>query len=434
MRVCLAILAAPPITSIPYYIHYILPMTDLPYFSKEHHQVRELVRDFAESEIGPVARKLDLASRFPWENVKKMGELGLLGIPWEPQLGGAGMDYISYIIAIEELAKVDASHSITCSAHTTLGTSPIVQFGTDEQKERYVPLLAAGQVLGGFGLTEAGAGSDAGGTQTFAEDKGDHFVLNGAKIFITHAGVGEIFLVTARTEKNPSKRTRGITSFIVTKDTTDLEVAESTGVGHAADLPKTPGVRAGKKEDKLGWRASDTRELILEDAVVPKENVLGEMGKGFNNFLRTLDSGRIGMGALSLGLAEGALSECLRYTTDREQFGATIASFQATQFALADMATEIEAARHLVYHAAWLYQNGEPHTTAAAMAKLYASEVCMRITTKAVQLHGGYGYTTEYPVERMMRDAKVGEIGEGTSEIQRIVIARDLIRDFAAVA
>jgi butyryl-CoA dehydrogenase len=409
-------------------------MSELPYFTEEHHQVRDLVRDFAESEIKPVARELDLESRFPWQNVKKMGELGLLGAPWEPELGGSGMDYISYITIVEELARVDASHAITCSAHTTLGTSPIVQFGSDDQKERYVPPLATGRVLGGFGLTEPGAGSDAGGTQTFAEDKGDHFVLNGSKIFITHAGVGEIFVVTARTERNPAKRTSGITSFIVTKDTTDLEAASAVGVGHDPDLPKFPGVKAGKKEDKMGWRASDTRELILEDAVVPKENVLGEPGMGFINFLKTLDSGRIGVGALALRLARGALDESVKYTTERKQFGQTIASFQATQFALADMATEIEAARHLVYHAAWLYQNGEPHTTAAAMAKLFTSEVCMRATTKAVQLHGGYGYTTEYPVERMMRDAKVNEIGEGTSEIQRMVIARDLLREFAAVA
>jgi alkylation response protein AidB-like acyl-CoA dehydrogenase len=409
-------------------------MSQLPYFTAEHQQVRDLVREFAESEIRPVARELDLESRFPWDNVKKMGELGLLGAPWEPELGGAGMDYISYITIVEELARVDASHSITCSAHTTLGTSPIVQFGTDEQKQRYVPLLASGKVLGGFGLTEPEAGSDAGGTQTFAEEKGDHFVLNGSKIFITHAGVGEIFVVTARTEKTPAKRTSGITSFIVTKDTTDLEATAAVGVGHDPDLPKLPGVNAGKKEDKMGWRASDTRELILEDAEVPKENVLGEPGKGFVNFLKTLDSGRIGVGALALGLARGALEESLKYTAERKQFGQTIVSFQATQFTLADMALEIEAARHLVYHAAWLYQNGEPHTTAAAMAKLYASEVCMRATTKAVQLHGGYGYTTEYPVERMMRDAKVNEIGEGTSEIQRMVIARDLLREFASVA
>jgi butyryl-CoA dehydrogenase len=388
-------------------------MYDLPYFTEENHQVRDLVRDFAESEIKPVARELDLASKFPWENVKKMGELGLLGSTWPIELGGSGMDYVSYITIVEELARVDASHAITCSAHTTLGTSPIFYFGTDEQKQYYIPLLASGQVLGGFGLTEPNAGSDAGGTETFAEDKGDHWVINGSKIFI-------------------------ITSFIVTKDTTDLDVTEGLGVGHAPDLPKMPGVNAGKKEDKLGWRASDTRELILEDAVVPKENVLGEMGRGFINFLKTLDSGRIGVAALALGVAQGAYEECLKYTSERKQFGRAIASFQATQFALADMATELQAARHLVYHAASLYQNGKPHTKVAAMAKLFASELSMRATTKAVQLHGGYGYTTEYPVERMMRDAKVNEIGEGTSEsegtseIQRLVIARELLQEYAA--
>jgi butyryl-CoA dehydrogenase len=275
-------------------------------------------------------------------------------------------------------------------------------------------------------LTEAGAGSDAGGTQTSAQHRTDHYVLNGAKIFITHAGVGEVFVVTARTDPT-AKKTAGITAFIVTKDTVDLDEAERVGVGHAPSLAKTPGVRAGKKEDKLGWRGSDTRELIFEDAVVPDDQVLGVPNQGFRQFLHTLDAGRIGLAALSLGLAEGALEECLAYTGQRRQFGRAIASFQGVHFALADMATEIEAARHLVFHAAWLKQHGHPFKQAAAMAKLYASEVCMRVTTKAVQLHGGYGYTTEYPVERMMRDAKVCEIGEGTSEIQRIVIARQLL-------
>ena len=398
-----------------------------PYLTEEHHQVREAVRAFADSEVRPVARQHDLEGTFPWDNVKKMGELGFLGAPWDEELGGAGMDILSYAIVIEELARVDASHSITVSAHTTLGTSPIVNFGTDEQKRRYVPLLAQGKVLGGFGLTEPGAGSDAGGTKTQAVDKGDHYVLNGSKIFITHAGVGEIFVATARTDSRPVKRNHGITSFIVTKDTTDIETASRLGVGHAPDLPKTPGVRAAKKEEKLGWRASDTRELVFEDAVVPKENVLGDVGMGFVNFLKTLDSGRIGIGALSLGIAVGALEESLRYTSERKQFGRSIAAFQGVHFPLADMATEIEAARHLVYHAAWLSQNGFPLKKEAAMAKLFASELAMRATTKAVQLHGGYGYTTEYPVERMMRDAKVCEIGEGTSEIQRIVIARELL-------
>src|SRR2546425_767710 len=310
-------------------------MHDSLYFTDHHHQVRSMVRDFANQVIRPSARAYDLESRFPWDNVRQMAELGLFGIPWPEQLGGSGMDYLSYIIVIHELAKVDASHAITVSAHTTLGTSPIVDFGTAEQKRRYVPLLAAGKVLGGFGLTEPGAGSDAGGTKTVAVERGDHYVLNGSKIFITHAGVGGIFVVTGRT----------------------------------------------------------------------------------------------GLGALALGLAEGALEECLQYTATRKQFGKPIASFQGVHFALADMATEIEAAKHLVYHAAWLKQTGRPFKREAAMAKLYASELCMRATTKAVQLHGGYGYTTEYPVERMMRDAKICEIGEGTSEIQRIVIARSLLGD-----
>ena len=385
-----------------------------------------MVRDFAQQVVKPSARRYDLESRFPWDNVKQMAGLGLFGIPWPEQLGGAGMDYLSYIIVIHELAKVDASHAITVSAHTTLGTSPIVDFGTAEQQRRYVPLLAAGKVLGGFGLTEPGAGSDAGGTKTVAVERGDHYVLNGSKIFITHAGVGEIFVVTARSDPG-ARKTEGITAFIVTKDTSDLAEAARVGIGHDPALPKCPGVHAAKKEDKLGWRASDTRELVFQDAIVPKENVLGPVNNGFRQFLQTLDGGRIGLGALALGLAEGALEECLQYTTTRKQFGKAIASFQGVHFALADMATEIEAAKHLVYHAAWLKQTGRPFKREAAMAKLYASELCMRATTKAVQLHGGYGYTTEYPVERMMRDAKICEIGEGTSEIQRIVIARSLL-------
>jgi alkylation response protein AidB-like acyl-CoA dehydrogenase len=400
-------------------------MDDSLYFTEHHHQVREMVREFSRTQIAPVARELDRTSTFPWENIKAMGELGLLGVPWSEELGGAGMDQLSYYITIHEMAKIDASHALTISAHTNLGTSPIVEFGTDEQKRRYVPLLASGRVLGGFGLTEPGAGSDAGGTATTAVDKGDHYLLNGSKIFITHAGVGEIFSVTARTE--PGRSNKGITSFIVTKDTVDLEQAKSLGIGHAEDLPKTRGVRAGKKEDKMGWRASDTRELIFEDAVVPKENVLGQVGFGFINFLKTLDAGRIGIAALSLGIAEGAYDEALRYAGVRKQFGRPIGSFQGVNFQLADMAMEIEAGTHLLYHAAWLKQHGRPFKKEAAMAKLYCSELAMRTTTKAVQIFGGYGYTTEYPVERMMRDAKVCEIGEGTSEIQRLVIARQIL-------
>jgi alkylation response protein AidB-like acyl-CoA dehydrogenase len=397
------------------------------YFDENHLMIREMVRDFARNEIAPVAAELDQRSEFPWENVKKMGELGLFGIPWPEELGGTGMDGIAYMIVIEELARVDASHSITVSAHTTLGTSPIVHFGTEAQKEKYVPLLASGRVLGGFGLTEPGAGSDAAGTQTTAVRADGGWVLNGSKIFITHAGVGEIFVATAVTERGVG--TRGITSFIVTKPTTDLARARELGVGHAEELEFIDGVRAGKKEDKMGWRASDTRELVFEDAFVPDENVLGEPGRGFANFMKTLDSGRIGIGALSLGIAAGAYEEALRYATERKQFGQSIAEFQGIQFMLADMATEIEAARHLVYHAAWLKEQGKPYTKEAAMAKLYASEAAMRTTTRAVQIHGGYGYTKEYPVERMMRDAKICEIGEGTSEIQRMVIARNILRE-----
>ena len=400
-------------------------MDDTLYFTEQHHQVREMVREFSQERIAPVARELDRTSEFPWENIKAMGELGLLGVPWGEELGGAGMDQLSYYVTIHEMAKVDASHALTISAHTNLGTSPIVEFGTEEQKRRYVPLLASGKVLGGFGLTETGAGSDAGGTATTAVDKGDHYLINGSKMFITHAGIGEIFSVTARTE--PGKGSKGITSFIVTKDTVDLDQCRELGVGHAEDLPKTQGVRAGKKQEKMGWRASDTRELVLEDAVVPKENLLGRPGQGFVNFLKTLDAGRIGIAALSLGIAEGAYQEALRYAGVRKQFGRFIGSFQGVSFQLADMALEIEAGNHLLYHAAWLKQNGKPFKKEAAMAKLYCSELAMRTTTKAVQIFGGYGYTSEYPVERMMRDAKVCEIGEGTSEIQRIVIARQIL-------
>ncbi len=402
-------------------------MDDSIFIDDHHREIRDMVREFARTEVAPIARQYDATAEFPWPTVAKMAELGLLGAPWPEELGGAGLDYISYIITVHELCKVDASHGLTVSAHTNLGTSPIVEFGTDEQRRRWVPFLAAGRVLGGFGLTEPGAGSDAGGTATTAVEQGDHWVLNGAKIFITHAGVGEVFVVTART--SPGRSKRGITSFIVCKDTVDIAAARACGIGHEPSLPRTPGVRAGKKEDKMGWRASDTRELSFEDCRVPKENVLGPIGEGFVQFLKTLDAGRIGIAAVSLGIAEGAYEETLRYTSVRKQFGRAIASFQGVHFALADMATEIEAGRHLLYHAARLKQAGKPHKKEAAMAKLFCSELAMRATIKAVQLHGGYGYTTEYPVERMMRDAKVCEIGEGTSEIQRLVIAREILGD-----
>ena len=400
-------------------------MHDAIYFEDHHLATREMVRAFAREAVAPVARRFDDSQEFPWANVKRMADLGLLGIPWSEELGGAGLDTLSFIIAIEELARVCASHSITISAHTTLGTSPIVNFGTAAQKKRFVPRLASGSVLGGFGLTEPNAGSDAGGTQTTAVKKGKHYLLNGTKRFITHAGVGEIFVVTAVTE--PGAGTRGISSFILTKETCDLDAVKGLGIGHDPDLAPMKGFRSGKKEDKLGWRASDTRELIFEDVEVPAENLLGEEGKGFINFMKTLDAGRIGIASLSLGVAQGAFEEALKYSTERKQFGRRIAEFQGVHFQLADMATELEAGRHLVYHAAWLAQRGHPYTKEAAIAKLFCSELAMRVTTAAVQLHGGYGYTKDYPVERMMRDAKIGEIGEGTSEVQRMVIARQLI-------
>jgi butyryl-CoA dehydrogenase len=404
-------------------------MDDALYFSEQHLATREMVRQFARDEVAPVAAKYDAEAKFPWENIRKMGELGLLGVPWPEELGGAGLDLISYMIVIHELAKVDASHGLTISAHTTLGTSPIVKFGTAEQKRRYVPLLASGRVMGGFGLTEPDAGSDAGGTRTTAVRKNGSYVLNGVKRFITHGGVGEIFVVTAVTDA--SKGTKGISSFILTKPTNDPEGARAAGVGHEASLPALKGFRAGKKEDKLGWRASDTCELIMEDVEVPAENLLGEEGLGFVNFMKTLDNGRIGIAALSLGIAEGAFEQALQYTSVRKQFGRPVADFQGVQFKLSDMATEIEAGKHLMYHAAWLAQNGRPFSKEAAMAKLFCSELAMRATIAAVQLHGGYGYTKDYPVERFMRDAKICEIGEGTSEIQRIVIARHLLKELA---
>ena len=404
-------------------------MDDALYFSEQHLAVREMVREFARDEVAPVAAQFDAESIFPWQNVKRMGELGLLGVPWPEEMGGAGFDLLSYMITIEELAKVDASTGLTVSAHTTLGTSPIVHFGSADQKARYVPLLAGGRVLGGFGLTEPDAGSDAGGTRTTAMKRGDHYVINGTKRFITHGSVGEIFIVTAVTD--PSMGTKGISSFILTKPTSDLDKVRALGVGHEPSLPALKGFRAGKKEDKLGWRASDTAELIFEDVEVPAENLVGAEGQGFVNFMRTLDSGRIGIAALSLGIAEGAYEQAVKYAAVRRQFGKPIAEFQGISFQLADMATEIEAGKHLMFHAAWLSQHGKPFSKEAAMAKLFCSELAMRATTKAVQVFGGYGYTKDYPVERMMRDAKICEIGEGTSEIQRMVISRQVLKEIA---
>ena len=396
------------------------------FLSDEHRMLREMVRDFAENEIAPVARELDRDAEFPWKNVAKMAELGLFGIPWPEEYGGVGMDLLASAIVSEEIAKFDPSHSITVGATISLAASPIYQFGTEEQKRTYLTKLAQGEVLGGFGLTEPQAGSDAQGTLTRGEEKSDHWVLNGSKIFITNGSVGEIFVVTAVTGAVLDGG-KEITSFILTKPTSDLEDAEAVGVGHAADLEYTPGFSAGKKEDKLGWRASDTSELVMSDVIVPKENMLGERGEGFKNFMRTLDGGRIGMAAHLLGIAEGALEQTIEYTGERTQFDTRICDFQGIRFELADWWTRIEAGKHLTYHAAMLRQQGKPHTKEAAMAKLFCSELASWATTKAVQFHGGYGYTTEYPVERLMRDAKIGEIGEGTSEVQRTVIARHLL-------
>lgn len=399
------------------------------YLNDAHVALVKRVRDFAREAIVPIARELDESCEFPWETVKTMGEMGLLGVPVPKEFGGMGLDYLSYILVVEELAKYDASHAITVSAHTTLGTSPILMFGTPEQKQRYVPPLASGKVLGGFGLTEPEAGSDSGGTRTRAVRENGGYRLNGSKIFITHAGVGEIFTVTAMTD--PGAGSRGITSFIVCKPTVDMDKAESLGFGHDDSLDFVEGVSAGKKEDKMGWRASDTRELLLDDVLVPLGSRLGEEGEGFSNFMQTLDAGRIGVAALSLGLAEGAFDTALRYANERRQFGKKIWDFQAIQFGLADMATDIEAGKHLTYHAAWLKDQGRPFSKAAAMAKLFCSELAMRATQKAIQILGGAGYTSDYPVERMMRDAKVCEIGEGTNEIQRLVIGRLLIKEMA---
>ena len=400
------------------------------YLDAEHHELRELVAGFAREEIAPVARAHDESGEFPWKTVGLMAKLGLLGVPVPSDLGGMGRDTLSYILVIEELAKVDASHAITVSAHTTLGTSPILAFGSREQRTRFVPPLARGDVLGGFGLTEAGAGSDASGTRTRAERVDGGYRLTGAKVFITNAGVGEIFVVTAVTDADSG--THGISSFIVCKPTVDVAKAESTGFGHRSDLPFSAGVRVGEKEDKMGWRASDTRELILDDVFVPAEQRLGKEGEGFANFMKTLDAGRIGIAALSLGLAEGALEAAGRYAAQRKQFGRPVWEFQPVQFRLSDLATEVEAGRHLTYHAAWLKDRGEPFSKEAAMAKLYCSELAMRATLGAIQVMGAAGYTSEHAVERMMRDAKICEIGEGTNEIQRLVIARHLASELAA--
>ncbi|MFQ6103817.1 MAG: acyl-CoA dehydrogenase [Candidatus Glassbacteria bacterium] len=374
-------------------------------FTQEQLMLQKMVRDFAQNEIKPIAAEIDETGEFPLENVRKMAKLGLLGIPFPDQWGGAGMDQVSYCLAVEEIAKVCASHAITVAAHTSIGTEPIYLFGTDEQKEKHLKPLARGELIGAFALTEPGAGSDVASIKTVAVADGDHYLLNGTKIFCTNAGYAGIFIVTAVTDRD--KGINGFSTFIVEKE--------------------TEGLKMGKKEDKMGWRGSDTREVIFEDAVVPKENLLGNPGEGFRQAMETLMGGRISIGALSLGIAAGAYNAALEYCPERKQFGRPISDFQAIKFMLADMATEIECGRFLTYRAAKLRDEKKPHRKESAMAKLYCSELAMRTTTKAVQIFGGYGYSKDYPVERFMRDAKVCEIGEGTSEIQRLVIARCIL-------
>ncbi len=378
-------------------------------YTQEQLMLQQMVREFTENEIRPIAAEIDETCEFPEENVRKMAGLGLLGIPFPDEWGGAGMDQVSYCLAVEEIAKVCASHAITVAAHTSIGSEPIEMFGNDEQKDKFLKSLATGRILGAFALTEPGAGSDITSVRTTAVPDGDHYIVNGTKIFCTNAGYAGTFIVTAITDKD--KGAKGLSTFVIERG--------------------TPGLKLGKKENKMGWRGSDTREVIFEDARVPKENLLGNPGDGFRQAIEILMGGRISIGALSLGIAEGAYQAALDYSPQRKQFGKPISSFQAIKFMLADMATEIECGRYLTYCAARLRDEGKSHRKESAMAKLYCSELAMRTTTKAVQIFGGYGYSKEYPVERYMRDAKVCEIGEGTSEIQRLIISHSILRENA---
>jgi len=374
----------------------------------EHKLMRQMVREFAEAEIAPGVAERDEEERFDRALMyDKLGELGLTGIVFPEEYGGAGADYISYAIAVEELSRVCASTGVTLSAHLSLGANPLFLFGTEEQKRKYLVPLADGSKLGAFGLTENSAGSDAGGTRTTAVRDGDHWVLNGSKTFITNGGEAEIYVVFARSDKDAQKH-HGISAFIVEKG--------------------APGFNFGKKEKKMGIRSSPTMELVFENCRIPAANLLGEEGAGFKVAMKTLDGGRIGIAAQALGIAQGAFEAALNYAKERKQFNQSISSFQAIQFKLADMATEIEAARLLVYQSAYRASAGLSYGQQSAMAKMYASDVAMRVTTEAVQVFGGYGYTREYPVERMMRDAKITQIYEGTNEVQRIVISAALIR------
>lgn len=373
--------------------------------SKEHEMARTLFREFAQNEVKPLAQEVDETEIFPAETVAKMQKLGFLGIPMPKEYGGQGCDSLTYVIAIEELSKVCATTGVIVSAHTSLGADPIKKFGTPEQKEKFLRPLVSGQKLGAFGLTEPGAGTDASGQQTKAVLDGDEYVLNGSKIFITNGKEADIYIIFAMTDK--SKGTKGISAFIVEKG--------------------TPGFTFGTKEKKMGIRGSSTYELIFTDCRIPKENMLGQEGKGFGYAMQTLDGGRIGIAAQALGIAGGALESTIAYVKERKQFGRPLSKFQNTQFQLADMATKVEAARNLVYKAAIAKDTQKRFSVEAAMAKLYAAEAAMDVTTRAVQLHGGYGYTREYDVERMMRDAKITEIYEGTSEVQRMVISGSLL-------
>ncbi|MEK0289960.1 acyl-CoA dehydrogenase [Caldifermentibacillus hisashii] len=372
--------------------------------SEEHEMIRKMVRDFAINEVAPTASERDEEERFDREIFDQMAELGLTGIPWPEEYGGIGSDFLAYAIAVEELSRVCASTGVTLSAHTSLAGWPIFKFGTEEQKQKYLKPMAQGKKIGAYCLTESGSGSDAGGMKTMARKEGDHYVLNGSKIFITNGGVAEIYVVFATTD--PESKHKGTTAFIVESNFS--------------------GFKVGKKEKKMGIRSSPTTEIIFEDCIVPQENVLGEEGQGFKIAMMTLDGGRNGIAAQAVGIAQGALDAAVSYAKERVQFGKPIIANQGISFKLADMATNIEAARLLTYQAAWLESAGLPYGKASAMAKLFAGDTAMKVTTEAVQVFGGYGYTKDYPVERFMRDAKITQIYEGTQEIQRLVISRML--------
>lgn len=374
--------------------------------SPKHEMLRTMYQEFAANEVDPIAEDVDHNHEFPYENVKKMAKLGFFGLPYPQKYGGAGADNLAYIMAVEELSRACATHGVILSAHVSLGCSPIYTYGTEEQKQKYLVPLAKGEKLGAFGLTEPNAGTDASAQQTIATLDGDEYVLNGTKIFITNGEVAETYVVFAMTDQ--SKGLKGISAFIVEKG--------------------TPGFTFGKKEDKLGINGSSTTELIFQDCRIPKENLLGKEGQGFKIAMQTLDGGRIGIGAQALGIAQAALDEAVKYSKEREQFGKPISRFQAIQWMLADMATRIDAARMLVYRAAWLKDNNKPYGKEAAMAKLYASETASFCANKAIQIHGGYGYMKEYKVERLLRDAKITEIYEGTSEVQRMVISGAVLK------